>query len=112
MFKRLLILIMIFSGIFASPVNQENAEGVAMNLVMERSDDFEFEIRNVEQVVDDNVLVYYIFHLNPIGFLLLLLMIELYQFLVIVLIIYTGLIINPIMLVTLCKILNHQFVIL
>ena len=70
MFKRLLILTMIFSVIFALPVNQENAEGVAMNLVMERSDNFEFEIRNVEQVVDDNILVYYIFHLNPIGFVI------------------------------------------
>ena len=65
MHSSIFLLILLISGLFSAPVNQESAEQVARNLFIERGPVTEFNIRTIQAVSDGDMDLYYIFHLNP-----------------------------------------------
>ena len=71
MLNHLLLLVTIISGLFSAPINQSNAERVARNLFIERSNDSQLDIRNVEIISDNGVELYFVFHLDPSGFIII-----------------------------------------
>ncbi|MBC8311161.1 MAG: C10 family peptidase [Candidatus Marinimicrobia bacterium] len=70
MLNRILLLLTIISALFSAPINQSNAEQVARNLFIERSNDSQLDIRSIETISEDDLELYHIFHLSPIGFII------------------------------------------
>ena len=71
MLNRILLLVTIISGLFSAPINQSNAEQVARNLFIERSNDSQLNIRSIESIRDNGIELYYVFHLEPTGFIII-----------------------------------------
>lgn len=70
MHNSIFLLTLLISGLFSAPVNQESAEQVARNLFIERGPVTEFDIRSIQPISDGDMDLYYIFHLDPIGFII------------------------------------------
>ena len=71
----MLLLILLISGVFSSPVSQASAERVARNLFIERGFGTELNIISIQSISDRDMELYHIFHLS-----LFQLMIDLYLF--------------------------------
>ncbi len=63
-------LILFLSSIFAASISQSDAELVARNLFIERSNQTNFSYSEIETISDGNTELYHIFHLMPSGFII------------------------------------------
>ena len=70
MHNRMLLLILLISGVFSSPVSQASAERVARNLFIERGFGTELNIISIQSISDRDMELYHIFHLTPVGFII------------------------------------------
>ena len=70
MHNRMLLLILLISGVFSSPVSQTSAERVARNLFIERGFGAELNIISIQSISDRDMELYHIFHLTPVGFII------------------------------------------
>ena len=61
--NRIFTLLLIISGLYAAPISQTDAELVARNLFIERSNSTNFNFSTIETVIDGNDELYHIFHL-------------------------------------------------
>ena len=68
--NRILLLVLFISGLFSAPINQESAEQVARNLFIERSSETQLNFRSIQSISDGDVQLYHIFHLSPVGFII------------------------------------------
>ena len=70
MHNRILVLTLFISGLLSAPVNQASAERVARNLFIERGSGTHLNIRSIQSISDGDVGLYHIFHLIPVGFII------------------------------------------
>ncbi len=69
MFRKFIYLLC-FSFIFSAGINEVIASRVANNLISERSNRDDLSISSYELIQDGNIDLYYIFSLNPVGFII------------------------------------------
>ena len=68
------IILIFITLILAEPISQSDIHTVARNVYTEFNKNIEsnrFELKNIEIVKEKNIDLMYIYHLNPIGFILI-----------------------------------------
>ena len=71
--KKILFILLTYNIIFSSPVTLDKANKVAKNIILERFDNsnsVNLTISSTEIIQSDNIDLIYIFHLDPVGFVL------------------------------------------